>query len=77
MTIREHLEELREDFALKSDTYIKAEKRLTEEGNGFFDKKLLDDLSESKTAWQQASNAYHSFLSQVVNNRLNIDAEMG
>lgn len=76
MTIREHLDTLREDFAMKSDAYIRAEKKLFTEGNGFFDKKLLDDLSEAKTVWQKAANDYHSFLSQIVNHKLNIDAEL-
>lgn len=76
MTIREHLISLREDFAVKSDVYIKAEQKLFEEGNGFFDKKLLDDLSKAKEAWQKASNDYHSFLSQILNHKLNVDAEL-
>lgn len=68
---------LREDFAQKTDAYLKAEQRLFEGGNGFNNPKLLSDLSDAKTAWQQAGNSYNTFLSQVVNNRLNIDAEMG
>lgn len=76
MTIREHLEQLRDDFAQKTDDYLKAEKRLVDEGNGFFDPKLLDDLAEAKAAWQQANNAYNILISQIVNHRLNVDAEM-
>lgn len=76
MTIREHLEQLRVDFFQKTDAYLKAERRLVDDGNGFFDRKLLDDLAEAKAAWQQASNVYNALLSQIVNNRLNVDAEM-
>lgn len=76
-TIKAHLISLREDFAQKTDAYLKAEQKLFEEGNGFNNPNLLADLSEAKTEWQQAGNAYNTFLSHVVNHRLNIDAEMG
>lgn len=76
MTIREHLEQLAHDFTVKTDTYVKAQQNLVQEGNGFFDPKLLDNLADAKTAWQQSGNAYNSMLSLVVNNRLNVDAEM-
>lgn len=76
MTIKEHLVSLREDYKTKSENYLKAEKRLTDEANGFFDKKLLDDLSEASTEWRKASDAYHNFLSHIATNRLNVDAEM-
>lgn len=77
MTIREHLISLREDFAVKSDAYMKAEQKLVDEANGFFDKKLLDDLSQAATEWRKASDAYHKFLSHIVNNKVNVDGEMG
>ncbi len=76
MTIREHLIQLREDFAVKTDRYLKCEEKLFEEGNGFFDKKLLTDLSEAKAEWQKAANEYHLFLAHVVNNKLNVDAQL-
>ncbi|MGG5902307.1 hypothetical protein [Sphingobacterium daejeonense] len=76
MTIKEKLFALRKDFTLKTDTYFKADKRLFDEGNGFFDNKLLTDLADAKEAWQKAGNAYNSLLSHVLNNRLNVDAEI-
>ena len=77
MTSKARLILLRENLAQKTDAYLKAEQKLFEEENGFNNPKLLSDLSEAKTAWQQAGNAYNTFLSHIVNNRLNIDAEMG
>lgn len=76
MTIKEHLISLREDYIIKSENYLKTEKQLSGEANGFFDKKLLDDLSEASTAWRKASDAYHNFLSHIATNKLNIDALM-
>ncbi|MCT1526208.1 hypothetical protein [Sphingobacterium hotanense] len=76
MTIKEKLISLRENFAMKSEAYLKADQKIFEEGNGFFDKKLLGDLSDAKTAWQKAANDYNAFLSHVLNNQLNIEAEI-
>lgn len=76
MTIREHLEQLAHDFASKTDAYIKAQEKLMRQGNGIFESVLVDNLAEAKTAWQQSANAYNAILSLVVNNRLNVDAEM-
>lgn len=75
MTIKEHLISLREDYQIKSDNYLKAERRLTDDAN-FFDKKLLDDLSAASTEWRKASDAYHNFLSHIATNKLNVEAEM-
>lgn len=76
MKIRDRLNELRKDYEKKSGAYIKTEQQLFEEGNGFFDKKLLDDLAEAKASLQKAERIYHSFVSEIVSKKLNVNAEM-
>ncbi|SOD17703.1 hypothetical protein [Pedobacter xixiisoli] len=75
MTIKERLLKLYDEFAKTSDAHLKANKKLSEEGNGFFDKKLLDDFAKTKLEWQNAANAYHSYLSNIINNKINVEAE--
>jgi hypothetical protein len=62
MTYQEYFDKLRTEFALKTDAYLKAEKRLTEEANGFLDKKLLEDFTLAKIEWQNAANSYNTFV---------------
>ncbi len=61
MTFQEKFEELYQDFALKSDEYLKANAKLSSV-NGFFPKDLLDDLEQKKLKWQDAGNNYHHFM---------------
>lgn len=62
MTYQEYFEKLRTEFALTTDVYIKAEKKLSEEANGFFDKKILEEFTKAKINWQNAANSYNTFL---------------
>ncbi|WP_316849622.1 hypothetical protein [Pedobacter agri] len=55
-----------QDFDEASKFYLKAEKELVDEANGFFPKHLLDNITETKSKFQTASNKYHTFLSQLI-----------
>ncbi|WP_343748176.1 hypothetical protein [Fluviicola sp.] len=76
MTLKEKLATLRIDFELKSDLFLKAEQKLWDEGNGFFDKKLLDQLAEAKLAYHKAEKEYLDFLTEILMKKPNIHAEM-
>jgi hypothetical protein len=76
MTYQEYFEQLRTDFAVKTDVYIKAEQKLTEEGNGFLDKKVLEDFTRAKIEWQNSANSYNSFLDFVGQQGINPKDDM-
>ncbi len=64
MTYQEYYNKLQEEFAKRSDKFIKAEKNLSE-ANGFADINLLSDFSEAKRRFDEAANKYHEFLNYV------------
>lgn len=57
--------ELLKDFDEATQAYLKAEKELADEANGFFPKHLFDNVSESKLKFQSTSNSYHEYLGQM------------
>lgn len=71
MTYQEYFEQLRKEFAIKTDAYIKAEKKLTEESNGFIDKQTLEEFTRAKIEWQNAANSYNTFLDFAQQNEIN------
>jgi hypothetical protein len=76
MTYKEYFKQLRNEFATKTDEYIKAEKRLTEEPNGFVDKKVFEDYVKAKVTWQNAANSYNSFIDYAKQHQINPDDKM-
>lgn len=76
MLIKNHLEDLREQFELKTNELIAAEQQLWQQGNGFFDKSLLDKLADARAEFQKAETEYQKFLTLIIQKKLNIDAEM-
>ena len=71
MTYQEYFETLRSDFALKTDVYIKAEKRLVEESGGFMNKEVVERFTRAKIDWQNAANSYNSFLDFIRQHGIN------
>jgi len=76
MTIRTRLEQLRSAFEQSTKKYLECERKLWEEGSGFFDKKLIDDLARARTEYQKSESEYHHFLSEILTKKPNIDAEL-
>ncbi len=75
MTIREKLEKLQDEFKKRTDEHLEATNDLVREGNGFFDKILLDNFVRTKMEWQKAEATYHSYLADIVNKKINVEAE--
>ena len=76
VTLRNQLDKYRMNFQKATKNLLDAEEILWKEGNGFFDKKLLDDLAEARTAYNQAESDYQKFLTDILNKKPNIDAEI-
>lgn len=76
VTLRNQLDKYRMDFKKATKNLLDAEENLWKEGNGFFDKKLLDNLAEARTAYNNAESDYQKFLTDILNKKPNIDAEM-
>jgi predicted HicB family RNase H-like nuclease len=76
MTYSEYFEQLRKEFAFKTDAYLKAEKKLTQEPDGFLDKKILEDFTRAKIEWQNAANSYNSFLDFVRQQKIDPNDKM-
>ncbi|PHR45052.1 MAG: hypothetical protein COA32_13710 [Fluviicola sp.] len=76
MTYKEYFQELRKEFALKTDVYIKAEQKLTEEPNGFLNQKTLEEFTRAKVEWQNTANSYNTFLDFIKQYNINPTDEM-
>lgn len=76
VTLRNQLDKFRIDFQEATTNLLEAEENLWKEGSGFFDKKLLDELTEARTAYNKAESEYQKFLTDILNKKLNIDAEI-
>lgn len=76
MTLRDQLDVFRQNFKKTSQDLLDAEEKLWKEGNGFLDKKLLDDLAEARIAYYKAENEYQKLLTDILNKKPNVDAEM-
>ncbi|ACU60714.1 hypothetical protein [Chitinophaga pinensis] len=75
MTYREYFEQLRTDFAYKTDAYIKAEKQLTEEP-AFIDEQVMRHFIDAKSAWQMAANKYNALIDFARLHNVNPDENM-
>lgn len=69
MTYQEKFAELQTEFALKGDTYIRAEKELSSI-TGWGDSMELTAFLNAKKEFEEAGNAYHNFLTYVRDNKI-------
>lgn len=69
MTYKQKLDELRIDFAKKSEEYLLAEKDLILIG-GFIDTSFFNKVLEAKNEFDIAANTYHDFVAFIINNKV-------
>ena len=74
MTYREKLEELYNEFGLKSNAFLSTDKKVTE-FNGFNDIKNIPEYLKSKSEFQEAANNYHSFASYLMKQNIDLETE--
>lgn len=72
MTYQEKYQELRQDFAEKSDRLIKADQKLGAT-KGFGDATDFNEFVRAKQEWQHAANRYHEFIAYAQKNNVNPD----
>jgi hypothetical protein len=75
MNYNDYFGQLHEDFALKSDTYIKAIKAV-ENLAGFADIQTVPELFSLKKDWGISSNNYYGFLAHVRDNGIKPEDEL-
>lgn len=58
------LQQAYDEHVEAAQEYLKAEKALLDEGNGFLSKEALDKVNEKKLDWQEKSNRFYTLLSK-------------
>lgn len=76
MTYQQKFDELRDEFAIKSDKYIRADKALSEL-SGFGEINLVDNFANAKMDFEIAGNNYHNFLVFAQKNNAKPEDEFG
>jgi hypothetical protein len=61
MTFQEKFDQLRNNFALKSNVYLKSDATLTDV-SGFGDVNSVPNYLKARNEFQEAGNEYHNFL---------------
>jgi len=68
MTYKQKLDQLREEFAIKSDKYLLADKELSED-KGFVGGNLVGKFAKAKRDFEIVGNEYSNFLAYAVKNK--------
>lgn len=72
MTYREKIKELHKAFVEASDKYIKAQDEF-QDIQGFFEKRLMDDLEKAKREFEVTGNEMYNLLTHM--RKQNIDPD--